>query len=51
MDAMGHPLLYFENVEGGHGSGVTPEQRAESAALTQAYLNQQLGTPRRPVSQ
>ena len=51
MDAMGHPLLYFENVEGGHGSGVTPEQRAESAALTQAYLHQQLGTPRRPISQ
>jgi prolyl oligopeptidase len=51
MDAMGHPLLYFENVEGGHGSGVTPEQQAESAALTLAYLNQQLGTPRRPVSE
>jgi len=51
MESMGHETIYFENVEGGHGSGVTPEQRAESAALTMAYLNMQLGSPSRPISQ
>lgn len=50
MESMGHPLYYFENVEGGHGSGVTPEQRAESFALTLAYLREQL-VRGRPVSQ
>jgi prolyl oligopeptidase len=43
MMSYGHDVLYFENVEGGHGSGVTPEQRAESMALTFAYLRLQLG--------
>jgi prolyl oligopeptidase len=43
MLQQGHDVLYFENVEGGHGSGVTPEQRAESLALTLAYLHMQLG--------
>jgi prolyl oligopeptidase len=28
MEAMGHPFYYFENTEGGHGAGVTSEQRA-----------------------
>lgn len=50
MESMGHSLYYFENVEGGHGSGVTPEQRAESFALTLAYLREQL-VRGRPVSQ
>jgi len=51
MESMGHDVYYFENVEGGHGSGVTPEQQAETMALTMAYLQLRLGTPRRPVSQ
>ena len=38
MAAMGHPIFYYENMEGGHGSGVTPEQRARMYALTYAYL-------------
>jgi prolyl oligopeptidase len=42
MMDQGHDVLYFENVEGGHGAGVTPEQRAESTALAFAYLHQQL---------
>lgn len=42
MMAQGHPLHYFENTEGGHGSGVTPEQRASSFALTMSYLFRQL---------
>ncbi len=50
MKAMGHEVFYFENVEGGHGAGVTPEQRAESLALTLAYLHLQLGDVREPIS-
>ncbi|CAN5737895.1 prolyl oligopeptidase family serine peptidase [soil metagenome] len=42
MEAMGHPVLYFENTEGGHGSGVTSEQRARMQAVTYAYLWEQL---------
>lgn len=42
MEAMGHPFYYFEQTEGGHGAGVTTEQRAEMYALTYAYLWEQL---------
>jgi prolyl oligopeptidase len=38
-----HDVLYFENIEGGHGSGSTNEQRAYAAALEWAYLWRQLG--------
>ena len=38
MEAMGYPFYYFENTEGGHGSGVTNEQRARMLALEQVYL-------------
>ena len=44
MESMGLPFYYFENTEGGHGAGVTNEQRAKSLALTYAYLWKQLGT-------
>jgi prolyl oligopeptidase len=33
-----HELLYFERIEGGHGSGSTNEQRANNSALEWAYL-------------
>ncbi len=49
MESQGHDLYYFENVEGGHGSGVTPEQQAETLALKVAYLRDQLARGR-PVS-
>lgn len=42
MMSQGHPVHYFENTEGGHGSGVTPEQRAKSFALQMSYLFRQL---------
>jgi prolyl oligopeptidase len=42
MESMGYPVLYFENTEGGHGSGVTSEQRARMQAITYAYLWEQL---------
>ncbi|MDT7857016.1 prolyl oligopeptidase family serine peptidase [Rubrivirga sp. S365] len=38
MESLGHPVRYFENTEGGHGSGVTPEQRATTTAVTYGYL-------------
>jgi prolyl oligopeptidase len=43
MEELGYPVLYFENTEGGHGAGVTSEQRARMQAVTFAYLWEQLG--------
>ncbi len=40
----GHETLYFENMEGGHGSGSTNEQKAYANALEWAFLWQQLGS-------
>ncbi|MEL7451020.1 MAG: prolyl oligopeptidase family serine peptidase, partial [Pseudomonadota bacterium] len=40
---MKHPVLYFENTEGGHGSGSTNAQRAQIDALQFAYLWKKLG--------
>jgi prolyl oligopeptidase len=42
MESMGHDVAYFENTEGGHGSGVTPEQRALMQAVQTTYLLRQL---------
>ncbi len=38
MEALGHPIYYFENVEGGHGSGTVNKQTAYVRALEYAYL-------------
>jgi prolyl oligopeptidase len=38
MEDQGHDLFYFENTEGGHGAGVTNEQRAFMASLEFTYL-------------
>jgi prolyl oligopeptidase len=42
LESHGHPYYYFENTEGGHGSGVTSEQRAKMFALTWTYLWERL---------
>jgi len=42
MADQGHPFFYFENTEGGHGSGVTHEQRALMIALEFVYLHKML---------
>jgi prolyl oligopeptidase len=42
MESMGHPVAYFENTEGGHGAGVTPEQRALMQAVQTTYLLREL---------
>jgi prolyl oligopeptidase len=38
MLELGHPVYYFENTEGGHGSGAVNEQTARVTALEYAYL-------------
>jgi prolyl oligopeptidase len=38
MESMGHPVHYFENTEGGHGSGAVNKQTAQVTALQYAYL-------------
>lgn len=43
MMAMGHPVLYHENIEGGHGAGADNFQHADRMALEYAYLWRQLG--------
>ncbi len=43
MKALGHEVLYFENIEGGHGGAADTGQRAELTALQFSYLWMQLG--------
>jgi len=38
MEAQGHPVYYFENTEGGHGSGAVNRQTAHVTALQYSYL-------------
>lgn len=38
MEDLGHDFFYFENTEGGHGAGVTNEQRAFMTSLEFTYL-------------
>ena len=38
LEALGHPVYYFENTEGGHGSGAVNKQTAQVTALEYAYL-------------
>ncbi|HSJ65056.1 MAG TPA: prolyl oligopeptidase family serine peptidase [Gemmatimonadaceae bacterium] len=50
MESLGYPVYYFENTEGGHGSGVTNEQRARMDAVVYTYLWKQLGEAVEKVS-
>jgi prolyl oligopeptidase len=38
LEAQGHPVYYFENTEGGHGSGAVNKQTARVGALQYSYL-------------
>ncbi|MBS0446129.1 MAG: S9 family peptidase [Proteobacteria bacterium] len=42
MRAQGHDVLYYENIEGGHGGAADNEQRAHVQALEFSYLWMQL---------
>lgn len=44
MMEQGHPLLYWENIEGGHGGAADNGQRAQMSALEYSFLWKQLGT-------
>jgi len=43
MLSLGHEVLYYENIEGGHGGAADNEQRAHVQALEMSYLWRQLG--------
>ena len=43
MRELGHALLYYENIEGGHGGAADNAQRAHLQAMEFAYLWRQLG--------
>jgi len=43
LAAMGVPYLYFEVIEGGHGAGATPDERAKMHAREYTYFSSKLG--------
>ena len=43
MRDQGHPVLYFENTEGGHAAGANLKQHARRYALEYVYFSRQLG--------
>ena len=43
MREQGHPVLYFENTEGGHAAGANLKQHARRYALEYVYFSCQLG--------
>jgi prolyl oligopeptidase len=47
MQAQGHDVLYYENIEGGHGGAADAKQQAHLRALEFSYLWMQLGGPSR----
>jgi prolyl oligopeptidase len=42
MEEMGYHFYYYENTEGGHGSGADLKQAAHTTALTMTYLQRKL---------
>jgi prolyl oligopeptidase len=42
MEQMGLPFYFYENTEGGHGSGADLKQTAHTQALTMTYLQRKL---------
>jgi prolyl oligopeptidase len=40
---MGVPYYYFEVIEGGHGAGATPDERAKMHAREYTYFSDKLG--------
>ena len=43
MISLGHPVYYFENIEGGHGASANLKQAARRTALEFIYLSRELG--------
>lgn len=42
LESLGHPVMYYENMEGGHSAAANLKQRAEVTALQVVYLTQKL---------
>ena len=42
MIEFGYPVLYWENIEGGHGGAADNAQRAQMMALEYSFLWRQL---------
>ena len=42
MESQGHDVMYYENIEGGHGGAANNKQRAYMQALAYAYLKERL---------
>ncbi|WP_406817245.1 prolyl oligopeptidase family protein [Mycobacterium sp. M23085] len=45
LEAAGHQVFYYENIEGGHAGAADNEQVAFKSALTYSFLWQMLGRP------
>src|SRR5262249_30163657 len=45
MEAQGHDVLYYENVEGGHGGAANNKEQAFQSALTYTFLWKKLSAP------
>ncbi len=45
MAAMGHDVLYWENMQGGHGGAANNDQRAKMWALSYTFLWRELNEP------
>jgi prolyl oligopeptidase len=43
LEAEGHDVLYYENIEGGHGAAANNKQSAHMEALAFTFLWQTLG--------
>jgi len=43
MEEQGHDVLYYENIEGGHGGAANNRQAAYMAALGYTFLAKELG--------
>lgn len=51
MEKQGHPVLYYENIEGGHSGAANLEQRLKVWTMSFVYLYQQLmSSPEEAVS-
>jgi prolyl oligopeptidase len=44
LESMGHPVLYYENIEGGHAGSADLKQRVQVKALEFTYLMRSLMT-------
>ena len=42
MNEQGHDVLYYENIEGGHGGAANNQQTAYMRALAYTFLRKQL---------